>query len=129
MQCETCSQFKLAAIDLDGTLLGPRHAVSEENLRAVRRLQDSGAHVVLASGRHYNSMRKYADALPGVEWIVSCQGGEVADLRRTTVLSRKFLAAAEVAAVVKTGCASGFTTVSYTADGIFTDSAWDDELE
>jgi Cof subfamily protein (haloacid dehalogenase superfamily) len=129
MQCETSTRFKLAAIDLDGTLLGPRHAVSEENLRAVRRLQESGAQVVLASGRHYNSMRKYADALPGVEWIVSCQGGELSDLRRTSILSRQFLPEAEVAKVMGAGRSSGFTTVAYTADGIFTDSGWDYELE
>src|SRR5882672_6344589 len=86
-------QFKLAAIDLDGTLLGPNREISPENSRAVRQLQLAGVQVVLASGRHYQNMRRYADALPGVQWIVSCQGGEAADVTRITVLNRDFLPA------------------------------------
>ena len=96
---ENLERFKLAAIDLDGTLLGPDHAISGENALAVRRLQAAGAQVVLASGRHYNSMHKYVAALPGIEWVVSCQGGEVSDAGRTTVLSRQFLRPAEVAEI------------------------------
>ena len=38
-------------------------------------------------------MQPYARQLPAVQWIVSAQGGEVADRDRTTVLSRLFLAA------------------------------------
>ena len=100
---ESLKQFKLAAIDLDGTLLGPDHAISEANVPAVRRLQTAGAQVVLASGRHYNSMHKYVESLPGVQWMVSCQGGEVSDAGRTTILSRQFLLSADVAKITDAG--------------------------
>jgi HAD superfamily hydrolase (TIGR01484 family) len=90
---EISNRFKLAAIDLDGTLLGSDHAISDGNAQAVWRLQSAGAQVVLASGRHFNSMRKYVAALPGVQWVVSCQGGEESDVNSTTVLSRQFLPA------------------------------------
>jgi Cof subfamily protein (haloacid dehalogenase superfamily) len=123
------TQFKLAAMDLDGTLLGPDHSISEANARAVRRLQAAGAQVVLASGRHYNSMLKYVKALPGVQWVVSCQGGEVSDAARTTVLSRRFLQPAEVAALTDTGRTRGFSTVGYTVEGVFTDSTSDLEMD
>src|ERR1035438_5466408 len=95
MQTEIANGFKLAAIDLDGTLLGTDHQISAANARAGRQLQMAGAQVVLASGRHYNSMHKYADALPGVQWVVSCQGGEISDVRRKTVLNRAFLSTEE----------------------------------
>ena len=126
---ENLERFKLAAIDLDGTLLGPDHAISGENALAVRRLQAAGAQVVLASGRHFNSMHKYVAALPGIEWVVSCQGGEVSDAGRTTVLSRQFLQRAEVAAITETGRARGFSTVGYTVEGVFTDSTSDFEMD
>jgi Cof subfamily protein (haloacid dehalogenase superfamily) len=125
---ENFKQFKLAAMDLDGTLLGPNHDISEANALAVRRLQAAGAQVVLASGRHYNSMHKYVAALPGVQWVVSCQGGEVADAGRTTILSRQFLAPADVAKTMDAGRARGFSTVGYTVEGVFTDSTSDDEM-
>ena len=121
MNSATPHRFQLAAIDLDGTLLGPAHDISPENLRAVQRLQAAGAQVVLASGRHYNSMLKYARALNGLQWIVSCQGGEVSDVDRTTVLSRTFLSPADAKKTLELGHALGFTPVAYTVAGVATD--------
>jgi hypothetical protein len=124
----TKAAYRLAAIDMDGTLLGPHQQISEANALAVRRLQEAGVHVVLASGRHYRSIRPYADALPGVEWIVSCQGGEVANVDRTTVLERRFLAAREARQALEGARALGFSTVFYTPEGVFTNGDWDAEL-
>ena len=72
---------RLAAIDLDGTLLGPDLKISTENRSAVRRLADAGLEVVLASGRHYRAILPYALQLPEVKWIVSSQGGETPSVR------------------------------------------------
>jgi hypothetical protein len=116
-------------MDLDGTLLGPDHKISEANALAVGRLQAAGAQVVLASGRHYNSMHKYVASLPGVQWVVSCQGGEVSDAARTTILSRQFLRSAEVAILTEAGHTRGFSTVGYTVEGVVTDSASDYEMD
>src|SRR5689334_5467567 len=110
-------QFKLAAIDLDGTLLGPDREISAENARAVRQLQSAGVQVVLASGRHYQNMRRYADTLPGVHWIVSCQGGESADLTRNVILNRDFLPTAATRQILAMPQTSAFASVIYTADG------------
>src|SRR6478736_3539489 len=122
-------QFKLAAIDLDGTLLGPDREISPENVRAVRQLQQPGLQVVLASGRHYHNMRRYADALPGVQWIVSCQGGETADVTRNIILNRDFLPAPATRQILELSRARGFTTTVYTVDGILTDADWNSDLE
>lgn len=122
-------QFKLAAIDLDGTLLGPDREISPANLRAVRQLQQAGVQVVLASGRHYNNMRRYADALPGVQWIVSCQGGETADLTRSVVLNRDFLPATATRHILELGRAQKFTTTVYTVDSVLTDAEWNSDLK
>lgn len=126
---EILNRFKLAAIDLDGTLLGPDHTISEANTAAVRRLQAAGTQVVLASGRHFNSMHKYVAALPGVQWVVSCQGGEVADANRANVLSRQFLPAADAGKILETGRARGFSTVAYTVEGVFKDTSSELEMD
>ena len=86
-------KFKLAAIDLDGTMLGADGIISPANRIAIKRLQGAGVQVVPASGRHFRSMLPYVEELPGVEWVVSSQGGEVADRRRTVVLAAEFLPA------------------------------------
>jgi Cof subfamily protein (haloacid dehalogenase superfamily) len=129
IRSEISNGFKLAAIDLDGTLLGPDHQISPDNARAVQQLQAAGMQVVLASGRHYNSMHKYADAIPGVQWLVSCQGGESSDVRRKTILSRAFLPAAQAGEALELGRSFGFTPVVYTVEGVFTDAGQNEDTE
>lgn len=122
-------QFKLAAIDLDGTLLGPDREINPANVRAVQQLQQAGVQVVLASGRHYHNMRRYADALPGVQWIVSCQGGETADVSRSIVLNRDFLPSAATRHILELGRAQKFTATVYTVDNVLTDAEWNSDLK
>ena len=67
--------FRLAAVDLDDTLLGPDKAISRANYVAVHRLVNAGVQVVLASGRRHENMRRFRHEL-GLQsgWIVSCNG-------------------------------------------------------
>lgn len=44
-------RYKLIAIDLDGTLLGPDGSVSDRNRAAIDRARKRGLHVVIATGR------------------------------------------------------------------------------
>jgi Cof subfamily protein (haloacid dehalogenase superfamily) len=122
MRTELTSRLKLAAVDLDGTLLGPDGEVSRTNLQAVNRLQEAGVQVVLASGRHFNNMRKYAAMLPGVQWLVSCQGGELSDSDRQVVLRREFFAEASAGKMLELGRDLGFSTLIYSISGVFTES-------
>ncbi len=55
--------LNLAAIDLDGTLLGRDHAVSAGNQAAIRRVIDAGAVIVLASGRQFSTIDIFAQKL------------------------------------------------------------------
>jgi Cof subfamily protein (haloacid dehalogenase superfamily) len=122
------SGLKLAAIDLDGTLLDAEAQMSAANGAAVRRLMRAGLHVVLASGRHYLNMRRYAAAVPGIEWLVSCQGAEVSSVERTTTLATHFLPGPAVAKAIEAGRSLGFTPLAYRFDGVFTDSTENDDL-
>ena len=54
------SVYKLAAIDLDGTLLGSDHAVSLANVQAVRQASEHGMTIVLASGRQWETIDVFA---------------------------------------------------------------------
>lgn len=112
--------FRLAAIDLDGTLLGPDLSISADNLSAIQTLQAMGTEVVLASGRHYFSMRPFAERVPGMRWIVSSQGGEISDVAHRVLLHRAFLTPADIRQVLELSVTLGFATVAYAPDEIFT---------
>jgi len=80
--------IKLLALDLDGTLLDSRGKISEENKTAIRRAEETGVLVTIATGRRFRDARpvaleigfnapivthngallKYADSLETVEF-------------------------------------------------------------
>ncbi|MCC6415444.1 MAG: HAD family hydrolase [Opitutaceae bacterium] len=123
------SSLRLAAIDLDGTLLGTDHQIGDANRAAVGKLMQAGLEVVLASGRHHHAMSNFARELPGVRWLISAQGGEVSDVDRTQVLEQRFLARAQVSAAIAALNRQGMSALFYAEDGILTDSPLNDALE
>lgn len=68
---------RLAAFDLDGTLLSSNHKVSGENLKALQQLIAKEILVVLVSGRMHQSMKKISDLIGLENPIISYNGGMV----------------------------------------------------
>lgn len=72
--------IQLIALDLDDTLLHSDLSISEANRRAIADARNRSVRVVLASGRNYHSMKKYAATLgldvPG-EYLVCSNGSEI----------------------------------------------------
>lgn len=75
--------FKLIAVDADGTLLGENHTISEENKMAIRQATENGVKIVLCSGRSYASLKHFAQEI-GVNgeenYIISFNGCVIHDL-------------------------------------------------
>lgn len=73
------SNYKLAAIDLDGTLLGSDHKVSLVNAAAVKRAAAQGAKIVLASGRQWHTIDAFAEiiGLPPEAPIIAYNGAMI----------------------------------------------------
>jgi Cof subfamily protein (haloacid dehalogenase superfamily) len=111
--------YRLAAIDLDGTLLGPDKKVSEENASAVRRLNASGAKVVIASGRrHQNSIRFQRQfELDGP--IIACQGGLIRDGESGNVIEAHFLPQTVAREITKEGASAGVRVIYYHLDHLY----------
>jgi len=120
---------RLAAIDLDGTLLCPNKDISAENLRAIERLQAAGLEVMLASGRHYQAMLPYAKEIPGIQWILSAQGADVATQSRDQVLRQSFLEKDEAYEILAMGQRLGFSVMLYTPKGVMAQTADQDDVD
>jgi len=69
--------YRLCAIDLDDTLLGPDHTISERSLCAVQAVVACGATVVLASGRMHEAMLRYIRQLELTTPMISYNGAMV----------------------------------------------------
>jgi len=57
------SNYKLIALDMDGTLLNNEHEISQENRQTILRAKQQGVTVVLASGRPPEGMQRHLNTL------------------------------------------------------------------
>ena len=123
--------YRLAASDLDGTLLGPRKDIGAGNLAAVRQIQATGARFVVASGRrHQNSLRYYRElGLNGL--MISCAGALVKDPDSGETLREVPLPADLADALVAQGQEKGCSVIYYHRDHLYIDGRnhWTDLYE
>lgn len=106
-------RFKLAAIDLDGTLFDHAKTVSAENLAALRHLEAAGIEVVIATGRHRSRIRGALGHLPGARWAITSQGAAVLDLDAGEMVAAIFLEGEQTHRLIHLGDALGFTPLLY----------------
>ncbi len=111
--------YRLAASDLDGTLLGPSKEISAANLAAVRRLQAAGAEFILASGRRHQNSLRYQRQLSLDGLLISCAGALVKDPQTGETLHEVLIPAALADSLVGEGEAAGYTVVYYHRDHLY----------
>jgi Cof subfamily protein (haloacid dehalogenase superfamily) len=69
----------LIVCDLDGTLLTPEHRLGDYTRWVLERLRERGMELVLASGRHFQDIRRLSDQLGGRGCLISSNGAAVHD--------------------------------------------------
>lgn len=92
---------RLAAFDLDGTLLNSNHEVSCENLKALHQLIANETLVVLVSGRMHQSMKPISDLIGLENPIISYNGGMVKHVVSDSVLYHMPVPAEDSSAIIR----------------------------
>ncbi|MDQ8196711.1 HAD family hydrolase [Pelagicoccus enzymogenes] len=111
--------IRAVAIDLDGTLLSPDHSISAENRAAIEAMHDAGVEIILASGRHYQSMLPFARSLPQVRYMVSAQGAYASDVDNTQTFFESHMPTADAKAAIAFGLENELSIVAYAATGLY----------
>lgn len=65
------------ALDLDGTTLDHQGNLSKENRKAIEYAISLGVHIIIASGRAFQSLPKSVTEIPGIEYAVTSNGASV----------------------------------------------------
>lgn len=104
--------YRLCAIDLDDTLLGPDHAISDRNYRAVRAAVEKGVVVVIASGRMHESTLKYVSQLQLDTPIISYNGAMVKSATTADVWLHEHIEA-DLAGIVMDYCEKNNLQLNY----------------
>lgn len=114
------SKFKLLALDLDGTLLGPDSRVPPANARAVRLAQQAGVQVVLCTGRNLTESRAFNAQLDApADWVVLANGAAVVRVSDGEQIAFDGLDPAMCAAVREICAQFGVDPCLYTADKLY----------
>lgn len=95
MQTNEKKEFKLIALDMDGTLLNDQQEISEENRAAIAKAQEQGVHVVLSTGRSLLTCREYAQSLQLSSYLITVNGSEIWD-ESGQLVERKLIDASSI---------------------------------
>ena len=69
--------IKCIALDLDLTTLDKDGRLSDGNRQALEHAISKGVHIIIASGRPFDSLPKDVLAVPGIEYAITSNGGAV----------------------------------------------------
>ena len=69
--------IKAVILDLDGTLLDDNHIISDTNKEILKKLKDRGVKIFLATGRSFDSMKKYHEELELTTPAICYNGAKV----------------------------------------------------
>ncbi len=76
---ETAEKIKLAAFDLDGTLLNEEAGLSDYTKEIINRAMDCGMEIVIASGRAYHTLPDEVVNIKGIKYAISSNGAVIYD--------------------------------------------------
>jgi Cof subfamily protein (haloacid dehalogenase superfamily) len=85
------NNYRMIAIDLDGTLLSPSGHVTPRARQAVRGALDAGLLVCFATGRNWTESRTVLDAVEHYDSAVFVGGAMVVDTKKQVVLHRMMM--------------------------------------
>lgn len=77
--------IKLVALDMDGTLLNSDHEVSNYTQEVIAKALTEDVHVVLSTGRWFDSCFPYAELLRLPSYLITTNGGEIWTINKELV--------------------------------------------
>lgn len=95
-------KYKLAAIDLDGTLLNSRGEISEENKQALKKIKQLGMEIVLTSGRMSSSINSLAEEIGSENYYISGNGTIIHDIKNEKIIYNNSLSKEKTLSIIKT---------------------------
>jgi len=83
--------IKWCICDMDGTLLNSKGLISVKNQEALKKLQDKGVEIIIASGRTDLMMKQYINQLNISGHIICCNGAIIKNIKRNEIVYSKMM--------------------------------------
>jgi HAD superfamily hydrolase (TIGR01484 family) len=115
--------YKLVALDMDGTLLNDRQEISEVNAEWIQKALAAGVKICFATGRGFQSALPYAEQLKLETPMITVNGSEI--WTRPHVLHRRsFLSGAAVKRLHELAVTYDTWFWAYTVEGLLNKEQW-----
>lgn len=93
--------YKLAAIDLDGTMLNQYGIVTQRTKQAIERTQQRGIEVIIASGRPMDSIKAIAEEIKSEKYFISGNGAIIYDIQNDEIIYENTLKKQKTLDIIK----------------------------
>lgn len=93
--------YKLAAIDLDGTMLNQYGVVTQKTKEAIQKAQENGIEVIIASGRPTDSIKTIAKEIKSQKYFISGNGAIIYDIANNEIIYENTLKKQKALDIIK----------------------------
>ena len=93
--------YKIATIDLDGTMLNQYGTVTQKTKEAIKRAQQKGIEIVIASGRPIDSIKTIAKEIQSEKYFISGNGAIIYDIAKKEIIYENILKKQKVLDIIK----------------------------
>lgn len=93
--------YKLVAIDLDGTMLDSYGMVTEETKKTIKKVEEQGVNVIIASGRPIDSIKSIANEIDSKKYFISGNGAIIYDMEKEEIIYEKCMPKEKILEIIK----------------------------
>lgn len=93
--------YKLAAIDLDGTMLNQYGVVNQNTKEAIKKAQEAGIEIIIASGRPIDSIKTIAKEINSEKYFISGNGAIIYDITNDKIIYENTLKKQKALEIIK----------------------------
>lgn len=115
------TKYKWCVCDMDGTLLNSKDIISEENEAALKKLQQNGTEVIIASGRLDLMVKRFVKQLDLKGHVISCNGGLIRNIETGEILYSKIIDNFTVREIIDHSIDNNISFLIYTTDTVYSD--------
>ena len=112
--------YKLIAIDLDGTMLNKYGIITQNTKDVIKKVQEKGIEVIIASGRTINSVKNFSKEINSKNYFISGNGAITYDIKNDKILYENVLSKNKAQQVIKICEENSIYYSVYTENGIIT---------
>lgn len=112
--------YKLVTVDLDGTLLNSYGEVTENTKEKIKKTQEKGVEIMIASGRPIDSIKTIAEEINSKKYFIAGNGAIIYDIQNDKIIYEKYIPRSKVLEIAKVCEENNISYNIYTEESIIT---------